>query len=257
MNCLRHIDILGYSILDEPAGQVAQLVCDSLDSGEPKSFVFLNPHSLVLADREPAFRRAIVDSYGIFCDGVGLALAGLVLNRSKVHRVYGFEFFVALSRELSARRLGRVFFLGGTDDSIQELLQRYRAQYPGTRHIDFYAPPYKDEFSDADISDMAGRINAFNTQILWVGLGSPKQEKILHRLMRMCDVSCGAAIGAVFDFYAGRVTHSPEWVRRLGLQWAHRLVLEPRRLWRRTVVSMPKFLFRVARAGIGLDRASR
>ncbi len=121
MNMLSHIKILGYSILDEPAARVAAVVCDELGALRPKSFVFLNPHSVVIAEREPAFRNAIVNADGIFCDGVGLSLAGLLLNRRRAARVYGFEFFVALSRELSARKLGRVFFLGGTADSISRL----------------------------------------------------------------------------------------------------------------------------------------
>jgi len=252
MNSLRHVDILGYSILDEPAARVAALICDDLRKGPPKSFVFLNPHSVVMADREPAFRRAIVDAYGIFCDGVGLSIAGLMLNRRRMHRVYGYEFFVALSKELSKRRLGRVFLLGGDENSIRELARKYRMDFPGIEHLDHYSPPFKNEFSHADIRDMARRIAQGRTDVLWVGLGSPKQEKILYELMQQCELSCGAAVGAVFDFYIGRVPHAPKWMRRLGLQWAHRLILEPRRLWRRTLVSAPQFVMRVAREWLQL-----
>jgi N-acetylglucosaminyldiphosphoundecaprenol N-acetyl-beta-D-mannosaminyltransferase len=245
MNSIRRSNVLGYSILDESAYDVAQWVCEELLDGPAKSFVFLNPHSVVLADQEPIFRSSICQASGIFCDGVGLSLAARWLNHKAVHRVYGFEFFVALSLELSARRLGRIFFLGGDTASIQELRDRYRSDYPGVEAINFFSPPYKAEFSETEIEDMGRRITESRTEVLWVGLGSPKQEKILHRLMQICDVKCGAAVGAVFDFYTGRVAHSPAWVRKLGLQWAHRLMLEPRRLWRRTIVSMPKFVWRV------------
>ncbi len=244
---LRHTEILGYSILDEPAARVARSVCDDLGRGPPKSFVFLNPHSIVIAREEPAFRRAIVNSAGIFCDGVGLSLAGLILNRHRPVRVYGFEFFMALSRELSVRKQGRVFFLGGTPSSMAELLERYRADFPGISHVESYAPPFQQQFGAAEIADMALHVAASRADILWVGLGSPKQEKVLLDLMGASGVRCGAAIGAVFDFYTGRVPHAPAWIRRLGLQWAHRLILEPRRLWRRTLVSTPVFLWLVVR----------
>jgi N-acetylglucosaminyldiphosphoundecaprenol N-acetyl-beta-D-mannosaminyltransferase len=244
---LKHDNLLGYSILNESASRVAISVCDGLASGDSHSFVFLNPHSVVIAEREPSFRRAIVAADGIFCDGVGLSLASLVLNRRRSVRVYGFEFFRALSLELSARRLGRVFFLGGTSASLAELMEKYRADFPGIPQLGGYAPPYKAEFTESDLNEMAQRMAEFRADILWVGLGSPKQEKVLHELMSRGDIRCGAAIGAVFDFYTGRIPHAPAWIRRIGLQWLHRLILEPRRLWRRTVVSSPLFLWLVGR----------
>jgi N-acetylglucosaminyldiphosphoundecaprenol N-acetyl-beta-D-mannosaminyltransferase len=247
MNMLRRTDILGYPILDETAALVATNVCDELSRSRPKSFVFLNPHSVVVADQQSALQAAIVNAYGIFCDGVGLSLAGLLLNRRRVARVYGYEFFIALSRELSARRQGRVFFLGGTDESLAELVQKYRTEFPGISSVVSYSPPYKNEFQPEEIADMAKRISASGADVLWVGLGSPKQEKILHQLTQQCELSCGAAIGAVFDFYTGRIPHAPAWIRGLGLQWAHRLALEPKRLWKRTLVSTPLFLWLVLR----------
>ncbi len=243
----KRVDILGYSVLDEPAPLVAAAVCDDLEGDGRESFVFLNPHSVVIAEHESAFRSAIVNADGVFCDGVGLSMAALVLNRRRVVRVYGFEFFSALSRELSARRLGRVFFLGGTEEVLDQLMRRYRSDFPGVADVGGFAPPFKAEFGDADIEEMARRVAAFEPHVLWLGLGSPKQEKVLMELMRQCDVRCAAAVGAVFDFYTERIPHAPVWIRRAGLQWVHRLILEPRRLWRRTLVSTPRFLWLVVR----------
>jgi N-acetylglucosaminyldiphosphoundecaprenol N-acetyl-beta-D-mannosaminyltransferase len=254
---LNRIDILGYSVLDEPATRVAAAVCDELNRNHPKSFVFLNPHSVVIAEREPAFRNAIVNADGIFCDGVGLSLAGLVLNRRRTIRVYGYEFFLALSRDLSTRKMGRVFFLGGTDESLADLIAKYRVEFPGIPDVGAYAPPYREEFNSAELEHMARQIASHRTEVLWIGLGSPKQEKVLLDLMRLCGLSCGAAIGAVFDFYTGRIPHAPAWIRRLGLQWAHRLLLEPKRLWKRTLVSTPLFLWLVFRRLFKSPRTGR
>jgi N-acetylglucosaminyldiphosphoundecaprenol N-acetyl-beta-D-mannosaminyltransferase len=244
---LRQIDILGYSVLNEPAARVAAEFCDQLGGPIRRSCVFLNPHSVVIAQRDTAFREALSSASTVFCDGVGLSLASLLLNRRQVHRVYGYEFFMALSGELSRRRLGRVFFIGGDDEGLRKLLSKYRAEFPGIVAIDAYAPPFRSEFSDAEIAEMGSRINASGADILWLGLGSPKQEKVLQRLMQHCSVSCGAAVGAVFDFYSGSIPHAPSWIRHLGLQWLHRLTLEPKRLWRRTVISMPMFVSQVVR----------
>jgi N-acetylglucosaminyldiphosphoundecaprenol N-acetyl-beta-D-mannosaminyltransferase len=253
----KHVDILGYSVLDEPAARVAAAVCDDLEGDCRESFVFLNPHSVVIAEHEPAFRTAIVNADGVFCDGVGLSMAALLLNRRRVVRVYGFEFFSALSRELSARKLGRVFFLGGSEGVLDQLLRRYRSDFPGVSEVGGFAPPFKVEFGDADIEEMARRVMGYDPDVLWVGLGSPKQEKVLCDLMRRCDVRCGAAVGAVFDFYTERIPHAPRWIRRAGLQWVHRLILEPRRLWKRTLVSSPLFLWLVFQQLLSSPRGSR
>jgi N-acetylglucosaminyldiphosphoundecaprenol N-acetyl-beta-D-mannosaminyltransferase len=248
------IRILGYEVLNEPAQVVAAAVCDSPNGTVPKSFVFLNPHSVVVAEQDPAMRAALVGSDAIFCDGVGLSIASRILNRNRVHRVYGYDFFLALSSAMSERQEGRVFFLGGTNDSIRDLLSRFRAQFPGIRHVEGYAPPFKAVFSREDIDDMAKRVAASQANVLWVGLGSPKQEKIMLELVPLCHLKCAGAIGAVFDFYTDRVPHAPAWVRNLGLQWIHRLVLEPGRLWKRTFVSMPLFLWYVVLDLLGLRR---
>ena len=244
---LRQIDILGYSVLNEPATRVAAEVCDQLGGPMRRSCVFLNPHSVVIAERDAAFKEALSSASTVFCDGVGLSLACLLLNHRPVHRVYGYEFFMALSGELSRRRLGRVFFIGGDEEGLRRLVTKYRAEFPGIVGIDAYAPPFRSDFSHAEIAAMGTRISASGADILWLGLGSPKQEKVLHPLMQHCRVSCGAAVGAVFDFYSGSIRHAPRWIRRLGLQWLHRLTLEPKRLWRRTVISMPVFVSQVVR----------
>jgi N-acetylglucosaminyldiphosphoundecaprenol N-acetyl-beta-D-mannosaminyltransferase len=230
-----------------PAAPGAPDVCDQLDDRGTRSMIFLNPHSIVLAEQDADLHRAIVESSDIFCDGVGLALAGRLLIQRRVHRVYGYEFFRALSAELARRRRGRVFFLGGHLGAIGDLVAKYRKEYPQISAVDYFVPPHQPEFSRAEIEEMGRRVREFRADVLWVGLGSPKQEKMLPELVSCCDVRCAAAIGAVFDFYAGRVPHAPAWMRNLGLQWVHRFILEPRRIWRRVVITIPIFVSYVLR----------
>jgi N-acetylglucosaminyldiphosphoundecaprenol N-acetyl-beta-D-mannosaminyltransferase len=241
------IEVLGYELLCAPASAVAAEICTSMGQPATDSFAFLNPHSIALAKRDPALKKAIAKYSGLFCDGIGLSMACRLLNGRGIYRVYGYEFFMALSTELSRRRLGHVFFLGGTPASMEALCARYAAEFPGIKSTAFYAPPFKQEFSENDIADMGARIAAAGADVLWIGLGSPKQEKILHPILSHCRVRCAAAVGAVFDYYSERVPHPPAWIRRLGLQWVYRLLLEPRRLWKRTFVSGPAFASEVAK----------
>jgi N-acetylglucosaminyldiphosphoundecaprenol N-acetyl-beta-D-mannosaminyltransferase len=244
---LRHTSILGYRIVDEPASTIGKAVCDSLGSGDCRSYAFLNPHSIVMASTDEDLQSFFLGGTELFCDGVGLSIANRILNNRRIHRVWGQDFFLAVSRELSARRVGRVMFLGGRESTIEELLRKYRRDFPGISELAHYAPPFKSEFSSSDLAEMRERIVTFRPDVLWVGVGSPKQEKLLQQLQPMCRVPCGAAIGAVFDFYCGHASLGPEWVQRHGLLWAYRLIMEPRRLWRRTLVSAPLFVLRVLR----------
>jgi N-acetylglucosaminyldiphosphoundecaprenol N-acetyl-beta-D-mannosaminyltransferase len=243
---LRHTTILGYTILDEAVERVASDVCDHLRDRANRTFVFLNPHSIVLAEHDPTIKQAIRSASDVLCDGVGLALAGRLLNNAVIHRVYGYEFFLRLSNRLSTRKGSRAFFLGGNEAWVDTLIKRYSEDFPGIT-VESYAPPFKPAFPDTDIQYMARRVSSFRPDVVWVGLGSPKQELLLPQLINYCNVPCLAAIGAVFDFYSGHVPHAPAWVRHMGLQWLHRLTLEPGRLWRRTLISTPLFLSEVFR----------
>jgi N-acetylglucosaminyldiphosphoundecaprenol N-acetyl-beta-D-mannosaminyltransferase len=248
---LRKIRVLGYELINEPPQTIAAAVCDDIGRGDPRSYFFLNPHSVVQAAGDARLQECFLDQDAeLLCDGVGLSLANRLLNRQPVHRVWGQDFFLAVSRELSHRRQGRVYFLGGHADALESLLSKYRNEFPGITATSGETPPFKPEFSSADVAAMAERINAFHPDVLWVGVGSPKQEKLLRALQPLCHISCAAAIGAVFDFYGGRVSLGPEWVQRSGLLWAYRLVMEPRRLWRRTLISAPLFVLRVLREAV-------
>jgi N-acetylglucosaminyldiphosphoundecaprenol N-acetyl-beta-D-mannosaminyltransferase len=252
---MQQVEILGFRVCDESVPAVAGWACDGIIRGQRRSIAFLNPHSVVVAARDESFRRALDETTLLLCDGAGLALASVVLNSHRLHRVYGFQFFVALSEELSRRRRGRVFFLGGSEDLLVQLCDRYRRDFPGVVAVAGYSPPFRHEFTQLELDDMAQRVRKFGADVLWVGLGSPKQEKVLASLLAASGAKCGAAVGAVFDFYSDTVPHAPEFMRRIGLQWLHRLVLEPRRLWRRTFVSAPLFVWRVLRTKLGSLRA--
>jgi N-acetylglucosaminyldiphosphoundecaprenol N-acetyl-beta-D-mannosaminyltransferase len=242
---LRYANVLGFRLIDEPADRIASVVCDRMSDGHPRSFVFLNPHSVVCASNNVTLKASLSSGTELLCDGVGMSLAALVLNRRLIHRVWGQDFFHAVSTELSNRHRGRVFFLGGHLDSIEILVNRYRQNYPGLKDISWYVPAFTSEFSTTLVAEMAERIKAFRPDVLWIGVGSPKQELLLQQLQQFCGVPCAAAIGAVFDFYSGRISLGPKWIRDFGLLWAYRLILEPRRLWRRTFVSAPLFILRV------------
>ena len=244
--------ILGYSISPGAARHYAASVLAHIDqvrSGAQQGayLACLNPHSYVVATRSKSFERALKAAQWLLADGVGIVLASKVLRQSLPGRVTGFDFFEALSSTMNARGGYRVFFLGSSEETLRQIRARMRACYPNVVVAGSYSPPYKDEFSEQDIESMVSAISAASPDVLWVGMTAPKQELWISQHLGATGVPFAAAIGAVFDFFVGNVRRSHPIFQKVGLEWLPRLLQEPRRLWRRTIVSGPIFVAAVVK----------
>lgn len=222
-----------------PLGATVELALEQLAGRTPSVFVFANPYSLELARRDPAVMTAIRHADVICPDGVGIVWVSR-LRRGRIReRVCGPDFFLEFCRALNARRPGtRMFLLGGDDTLLVEFRRRLGADFPGLVVAGALAPPYRPSFSPAEDQQMIDAINGSGAEVLWIGLGAPKQELWAERCRDRLRVPVIAPIGGVFDFYTGRVRLPPVWMQRAGLQWLHRLAQQPRRLWRRNVYSL-------------------
>jgi N-acetylglucosaminyldiphosphoundecaprenol N-acetyl-beta-D-mannosaminyltransferase len=146
---------------------------------------------------------------------------------------------------LNATKGKRYFFLGSTEEVLEMIKANMARDYPNIIVAGTYSPPFKPEFSEEDNRAMHEAINRAKPDVLWVGMTAPKQEKWIYQNKAALNVRFIGAIGAVFDFYVGRIKRSHPAFQRVGLEWLPRLIQEPRRLWRRNFVSNPKFLIRV------------
>lgn len=211
----------------------------------PRYFVCANPHSLEVARRDPAFDEALRAADLVTPDGAGVVLASRMLGRAIRERVCGPDLFVVLCQRLNRLHPGtRMFFLGSDPDNLAVLAGRFSRDYPALLVAGTLAPPYRAEFSSDENDAIIDVVNSARADILWIGLGAPKQEKWAHAHRERLDVRLIGPIGGAFDWYTGRIKLPPRWMRRAGLQWLHRLFQEPRRLWRRNLDS-PLFLARV------------
>ena len=144
-------------------------------------------------------------------------------------------------------------FMGSSQKVLDLIVKRAAEVYPHLKVVT-YSPPYKPEFSDDDNKAIIDAINAADPDLLWIGMTAPKQEKWTYSHWDELNILCHVGtIGAVFDFFAGTVRRSGAAFRRLGLEWLPRFLQEPRRLWRRNLVSTPRFLLRVLRWRLGLE----
>jgi N-acetylglucosaminyldiphosphoundecaprenol N-acetyl-beta-D-mannosaminyltransferase len=207
-------------------------------------FACANPHSLVAASKDAEFMDALRSCDAVVADGIGVTLVGRLTGVDVGPRITGLAFFQGIMHSLNHRG-GRVFFFGSTDAVLQKVIVRARHEFPNI-HIEVFSPPY-GAWSEAANQQMIARIRDARPDVLWVGMTAPKQEKWMHRNASVLEVPVMGAIGAVFQYYAGEIKRAPDWLCKLGFEWLYRLAGEPRRLWRRTVVSAPAFLYLVMR----------
>lgn len=248
---LRTADILGFQVSTVSREESIEAAWRIVKGGKTGGFVACaNPHSLMVAMDDPEFSASLKSADILLPDGIGIILAGRLLRRPFEERVAGMEFFEALSTRCNSEGGVSYFFLGSTPSVLRSIRERLARDYPSIRTVGVFSPPYKESFSEADNAVMIEAINSASPDVLWVGMTAPKQEKWIACNKHCLTVPLIGAVGAVFDFYAGTKKRSPDWLCRVGLEWLPRFLREPRRLWRRVLISNPKFIIHIASAMI-------
>lgn len=240
-------NILGYQVTTKKREQCVNELYSWIEAGKKnKYFVCLNPHSLVVAENDSLFKQSITHSDIIVPDGTGMILASRILGGSIRSRVTGSGIFRELSRKINdSGKQYSYFFLGAWEENLKIIISKLKEEYPNIHIAGALSPPFRDEFSEAEIREMVESINNAKPDVLWIGLSAPKQEKWIFSHKDKIDVKLLCPIGAVFDFYSGKVRRPNQWFLNHGLEWLPRLLQQPKRLWKRMGISAPIFLFKV------------
>jgi N-acetylglucosaminyldiphosphoundecaprenol N-acetyl-beta-D-mannosaminyltransferase len=201
-------------------------------------------YTLMQGHERPEVRLALNGAEWVTPDGMPVVWALRWLGARNVGRVYGPDLMLALS-ELSVGCGYRQFYLGGQPGVAEDLAAVLQARFPGLCVAGTCSPPFRQQ-SDAERRDMLAQINDSVPHIVWVGLGSPKQDLWMAQNRPHLTAPLLVGVGAAFDFLTGRQPQAPRWAQQSGLEWLFRLVTNPRRLWRRYLVYNPKFLFQLA-----------
>jgi len=146
---------------------------------------------------------------------------------------------------LSVERGYRNFLYGGETGVAEFLGESLQKRFPGLQVVGTYTPPFRSLTPEEEESLLA-QVRDSRPHLLWVGLSTPKQERFMAQYVHRLQVPLLVGVGAAFDFHTGRVRDSADWVKRAGLQWLHRLIQDPKRLWRRYLRNNPAFLWNVA-----------
>ena len=208
--------------------------------------------TLMQGHERPEVRAALNSADWVTPDGLPVVWALRWFGGRSAGRVYGPDLMLALSA-VSAQRGYSQFYLGGQPGVAEELAATFQQRFPGLPVAGAYAPPFR-ALSATEEAALIARINGSSAQVIWVGLGSPKQDLWMAHYRERLSAPLLVGVGAAFDFFTGRQRQAPRWMQRGGLEWFFRLVSEPRRLWRRYVVYNPKFVVALALQRAGLRR---
>jgi N-acetylglucosaminyldiphosphoundecaprenol N-acetyl-beta-D-mannosaminyltransferase len=207
-----------------------------------------NTHTVMASHEDPELRAALRSPYALNVpDGQPLAWALGALGHSLSDRVYGPELMARACARAAAGTGQRFYLYGGRDqDALIRLGNSLRKRFPGINIVGAYAPPFR-ALTAEERSAVAEDINEAEADVVWVGIGVPKQEKWMAALRPDLEAPVLVVVGAAFDFLAGLVPQAPPMLQKAGLEWAYRLTQEPRRLWRRYLRYNPRFVAAFAR----------
>lgn len=213
-------------------------------ASESRYVCICNVHSVVTTRYDPIFGQVVNDADMATPDGEPVAWMLRRFGVPRQRRINGPDLMWRYCAE-AATRGESIYLYGSTPETLQILEHRLAETFPGLRVAGSWSPPFRALTEEEDEADVA-RINASGAGTVWVSLGCPKQEKWMaaHR-GRINAVMIG--VGAAFDYHAGTTPRAPSWMQRSGLEWLYRLLSEPRRLWRRYLVTNTLFIFLATR----------
>ena len=241
----RSYEVCGVRIDAHQIPSAVAWILDGRGSGQGRAVHLCNAYTLSLARHDRELRAMLNRGDANFTDGMPLVWIGRRLGLDHMRdRVYGPDLMVATidkGREVGLRH----YFYGSTPDVVDALSANLRTKYPGVDIVGIEAPPFRPLTADEE-DQLVARIQQAGADVVWVGLGTPRQDAFVDRFRDRLPCTL-MAIGAAFDFHAGNKRQAPKIMQRLGMEWLFRLATEPRRLWKRYLIGNSSFVIGVIR----------
>jgi N-acetylglucosaminyldiphosphoundecaprenol N-acetyl-beta-D-mannosaminyltransferase len=242
---IRRVDVLGVHIsainMDLALDEIERWIVE----GEQHYVCVTGVHGVMESQGDPALLEIHNRSGLTTPDGMPMVWVGRRAGAHWMSRVYGPDLMLALL-ERGATRGWRSFFYGGKPGVAEGLSAALRARIPGLAVAGTDTPPFRALSAEED-REAVDRINAAAPDLVWIGLSTPKQERWMAAHVGRLNAPVLLGVGAAFDIHAGTLRQAPPWMRARGLEWLYRLYREPRRLWRRYLSVIPRFLIAVWR----------
>ena len=245
-------NVLGVGISPITIPVAAEQVFAAADQPGFRGFVTVTGvHGVMESQRDPELKRIHNRSFLSTPDGMPMVWMARWNGFPNVDRVYGPDLMLEVFRR-SEETGHRHFLFGGGEGVVETLAEKLQEQFPKVKIVGKVTPPFRP-LNDEEEADLVATLDKEKPHFFWVGLSTPKQERFMHGFLQKFPKLASNwksgivmfGVGAAFDFHAGQVRQAPHWMQRAGLEWAFRLCMDPRRLWRRYAVNNPAFIRRI------------
>jgi N-acetylglucosaminyldiphosphoundecaprenol N-acetyl-beta-D-mannosaminyltransferase len=206
----------------------------------PSYYCFANAHMIVEAYKDNSFKQLVNQSTCTFSDGMPLVYSFKKIHQIKQDRIAGIDFMLDLIAECEINKLS-VFLFGSTDNVLSNLKNEVSKSFPSLKIAGTFSPPFK-KFSDEDNVHIIKTINESQANVVFVSLGCPKQETWMAQHYQQIEAPL-LGVGAAFEIHAKMIKRAPIWFQKNGIEWLYRLVKEPKRLWKRYLITNSIFVF--------------
>ena len=245
-------NVLGVGIHAVDMDSAVACIVNAVANGTKGYVCATGVHGVMEAQRDSGFREVLSRALLVVPDGMPTVWMGRLQGFRCMQRVFGPDLMLAVIGSAAMRGCSH-FLYGGDRGVAQHLESSLRERFPAVRIVGTYTPPFR-ALDEAERSELCSFIEELRPDIVWVGLSTPKQERFMAEYLPLLRTTVMIGVGAAFDFHTGRLQDSPQWIKRLGLQWLHRLMQEPGRLWKRYLVNNPLFIMQAALQIAGVRR---
>ena len=213
---------------------------------EEKSSYIVTPNAahIVLLQKDEEFRKAYESASLVLADGMPLIWVSKFLGVPLKQKISGSDLLPKLC-EVAAEKGFRVFLLGGRSGAALKSAEALKKNYSTLQIVGIYSPPFGFEKDKTENDKITKMIISSKTDILFIGLGAPKQEKWIYTHYKELNIPVSIGVGVTFEFIAGIVKRAPKWMQKIGLEWFFRLLQEPKRLWKRYLIGNTIFILLV------------
>ena len=243
---IKTVRILGTRFAQMNMEDTLKAIEKFIANGRKSQVCVTNAYSLVLMQKDKELKDITNSARLVVADGKPLAWISKLYGEPIPERVAGPDLFYEFSKR-SAKKRYKLFFLGSNSATLKKMVENLRKIFPSLQIAGAYSPPFKKQFSERENEKIVSLINKVKPDVLFVGLGAPKQERWIWEHKDELQVPVSVGVGAAFDFVAGTVKRAPRWMQKWGLEWLFRVCQEPRRLWRRYLISNSIFLWLVGK----------
>jgi len=201
-----------------------------------------NVHTVIEAVKSKKYKNVINSSLISLPDGKPLSIYSKLIGNKNINRIFGPTFFEK-TLEWGQKDGFKHYLFGSSEETLKKMLKNIKIKYPNATICGYYSPPYKEKFTDEENNLFLQNMNESDADIFWISLGAPKQELWMYENYKKLNHGVMIGIGAGFSYLAGETKHAPKWMKDFALEWLYRLVQEPKRLWKRYLITNSLFIW--------------